>query len=279
MSDSPALLVFGASNAVGHYFLQAIEQPCLAISRHPQAELPKVLWLRSDFEHFQPSDAIEHVVCLGALDAFESWFKRQSMRPLHVVALSSLSRFWKAQSPDPKERLLAASLAQSETALRAQCQARSCTLTLVRPSLIWGAGRDHSLTPLARSARRFRLLPMPNQKGGLRAPVHASDVATAVHSALTMRCDGAVHVEGAERLHARQVLKRIARSVGALALPIPGFAVQGALRVARMLKVQSGPGAWQRYLCDQVLESIESEAIAFQSRRGFDPVAADWERD
>jgi hypothetical protein len=54
--------------------------------------------------------------------------------------------------------------------------------TILRPTLIYGAGIDRSITPIVQRALRLRLFPIP-LAGGLRQPVHADDIARAVVAA------------------------------------------------------------------------------------------------
>ena len=56
---------------------------------------------------------------------------------------------------------------------------RGIACTVFRPTLIYGAGTDRSLAPIARFARRWRVLPVPLGANGLRQPVHARDLAAA----------------------------------------------------------------------------------------------------
>ena len=51
---------------------------------------------------------------------------------------------------------------------------RNVAGTIFRPTLIYGTGRDRSLAPIARFARRWRVLPLPVGARGLRQPVHAA---------------------------------------------------------------------------------------------------------
>ncbi|MDH5347119.1 MAG: NAD-dependent epimerase/dehydratase family protein, partial [Nitrospira sp.] len=103
-----------------------------------------------------------------------------------VVALSSTSLFVKNDSSDQSEKHIACCLAEGEHALRAWAEAHGVEWVILRPTLIYGRGRDKNLTEIIRFVRRWGFFPLLGKAVGLRQPVHAEDVAAACVSALTL---------------------------------------------------------------------------------------------
>ena len=181
-------LIFGASGATGKFLLPRLlagNARVLAVSRVPRqdAASPQLRWLTGDlFNTMPPLPAgIDVLVNLGPLDAFATWFEgNPPLQARCVITLSSMSAQSKQASADPAERELAARLQAAEQRLARAASARNIAWTIFRPTLIYGDGRDRSLAPIARFARRWRVMPLPIGADGLRQPVHAADLADAV---------------------------------------------------------------------------------------------------
>lgn len=184
-------LVLGGSGAVGRFLLRRLAmsgQRAAVLSRAPapgwSAAWTELRWLRGDLDSVQFPLGRRQVLSAGPLDALARRLPAWPLAPgSRVVALSSMSAVWKLDSPNPAERSLAAGLLSDERALQAHCAAAALELVLLRPTLIYGAGIDRSLSPLLRIARRWRRLPWPLAARGRRQPVHADDVAAALLAA------------------------------------------------------------------------------------------------
>jgi nucleoside-diphosphate-sugar epimerase len=233
-------LVFGATGAVGGFLLPllgACGDEVLAASRQPAQNLSvaahapaRVSWLRADlFAPVPALPALRVIYSLGPLDAFAAWFERSvatlagSGNLARVVALSSMSAQSKADSIDPIERDVSARLRDAEMRLFAATQANAVDCTIFRPTLIYGSGRDRSLAPIARFARRWRVLPVPRGADGMRQPVHAADLAAAC---IAVRAAAATFgktyaLGGGERLRFDAMLQRIAAGPPRIAWPVP----------------------------------------------------------
>ncbi len=59
---------------------------------------------------------------------------------------------------------------------------------ILRPTLIYGHGRDKNITEIARFIRRFGFFPLLGKANGLRQPIHVEDVAEACFAALRISC-------------------------------------------------------------------------------------------
>ncbi len=227
----PATLVFGATGAIGEFLLPLLAahgESVIALSRKSPlagSNPGQVEWLRADLFADMPAlPPIETVYSLGPLDAFADWFARSApAKARRVIAFSSMSAQSKQDSPDSAERALAQRLRDAEARLLQAANARAIACTILRPTLIYGSGRDRSLAPIARFARRWRVLPIPRRADGLRQPVHAADLAAACIAVRDVAATfGQTYaLGGGERLRFDALLARIAAGPPRIALGVP----------------------------------------------------------
>jgi len=156
-----------------------------------------------------------------------------------VVALSSTSRFTKGSSSDPEEQDIARLLTECECALRIWAEARGVEWVILRPTLIYGRGRDKNITEIVNFISRFGFFPLFGRAAGLRQPVHAEDVAQACLAALgkSSRVNHAYNLSGGETLPYREMVGRVfsamERRPRLLAVPLWSFRL--ALMVLHLL--------------------------------------------
>lgn len=275
------ILVFGATGQVGRFLrprLRAAGHQVIAVSRAPASGSEEgEAWLRGDLEGDFDVSRVDAIVSAGPLDRFAAWFVRAAPVGVgHVVALSSMSAESKQTSPDAGERVLSQRLRQAEGALAEACAARHCHCTILRPTLIWGAGSDRSLTPLVRFARRAHLFPCVPGARGLRQPVHADDLAAACTSSLAkgVLAHGKIYpFGGGERLACTEMLRRVRASVGVATLPVP---LPLALLRASARLAGRGHGIVGRLGEDLCADNTAVIADLAVVPRPFRPVAADW---
>jgi nucleoside-diphosphate-sugar epimerase len=283
-------LVLGASGAVGRFLLPRLAargERVLALSRHPQPDAPGVEWIRGDLSDpalagrlppLSPGDA---VFSLGPLDAFARCHAATpTLAAARVVALGSMSAISKQASADPGERVLAARLRAAEADLLAGAARHGGACTVLRATLIYGAGVDRSLGPLARFALRWRVFPLLRDAGGLRQPVHAEDLAGACLAALDhLPRGGRVYaLGGGERLTLAAMLERVRASLPVRTLPLR-VTVPLARRLvglARRAGVPLATSMLDRATTDLVADDAPARADFGWSPRPFQPDAAAW---
>lgn len=151
-----------------------------------------------------------------------------AMGAQRVIALSSTSLITKDHSPDRLERQLAQHLADSEAAFKTWAESQRVDWLILRPTLIYGHGRDGNVAEIARTIRRLGFFPVFGKALGLRQPVHADDVAMACLAALNKPFTGKTYtLSGAEVLSYRDMLSRIFVALGKppriVHLPLPLF--------------------------------------------------------
>ncbi|MGR8931072.1 MAG: NAD-dependent epimerase/dehydratase family protein [Gammaproteobacteria bacterium] len=128
-----------------------------------------------------------------------------------IVVLSSTSRFTKHQSPNLNDQALAQSFIDSEAALQNWAEKNGIEFVILRPTLIYGLGKDKNICEITRLIRKFGFFPLLGDSKGLRQPVHCHDVAVACLSALrsATAVNNSYNLSGAERLSYRNMVERI----------------------------------------------------------------------
>jgi nucleoside-diphosphate-sugar epimerase len=118
-----------------------------------------------------------------------------------LVALSSTSRFTKVGAGDTAENAIAAKLIDSEARVQTWAESRGIEWVVLRPTLIYGQGRDKNISEMALLIRRFGFFPLLGRAQGLRQPIHAEDVAAACIAALDApaAANRAYNISGAKR--------------------------------------------------------------------------------
>ncbi|MEO6689616.1 MAG: NAD-dependent epimerase/dehydratase family protein [Dokdonella sp.] len=280
-------LVVGASGAIGRFLLPRLLEggyEVIALSRVPRAsDDPRVRWIVGDLHSgIAQLPAFDVLYSLGPLDAFARWLSRASFAGApRIIAFGSMSIETKRDSTDAHERALAARLQQAEQQLIAAADARGSRWTLFRPTLIYGAGIDRSLTPIARFALRWRVFPLLRGARGLRQPVHAQDLAAACVAVLDrgQTCGKTYALGGGERLAFTAMLARLQVSlpVRSLSLPIPLGVVYALLRIGHRLGLRSRhAGAVERLDRDLVADDTMARNDFDWTPRSFHPDARAW---
>lgn len=273
------VLVFGATSQIGHFLLPRIVAgggSVIALSRRPRAGAAGVRWVEGALPGAVPAmPQLRAVVSFGPLDALACWLAGFEQAPApRLVATSSMSVLSKRDSQVPAERGLIARLAAGEQALARQCARLGIRWTVLRPTLIYGAGLDRSLTPIARRAARWRVFPLP-QGHGLRQPVHADDLASAVLACLDSDAAAGriLAFGGGERLPAAAMFARVRDSLPMRTLPLPLGRPLLAL-MAALLPAARGPVS--RLDADLVADNGEATALLGVSARPFRVDASMW---
>lgn len=273
------VLVFGGSSQIGHFALPRLlsrGEAVLALSRRPRGAPSAVRWLRGELPDAVPElPEVTAIISFGPLAAFAQWLAHTPLVGApRVIATSSMSAQTKRESSVPAERAIARQLRDGEAALAAACARHGCAWTVLRPTLVYGAGLDQSLTPLARRGMRLRVFPLP-AGSGLRQPVHADDIAQAVVAALA--CPAAagriVPIGGGERLSAQEMFARVRHSLPlvTMPLPLPPWLLRAGGRLAPRLR-----GPLSRLDADLIADNDELQQLLGIRPRAFRPDASMW---
>ena len=142
-----------------------------------------------------------------------------------LIALSTSSVLFKAESSDPHERELARSLRRAEVEVQRICEDRGISWTIFRPTMIYDPGRDGNVSAIADFVRRFGVFPIVRPGAGRRQPIHADDVAQAMAAApdAPEARNALFGLPGGETLPYREMVRRIFESLGRrpILLPLP----------------------------------------------------------
>lgn len=162
-------------------------------------------------------EVVSYWVCLTPIWVLPDYFALlEASGARRVVVLSSTSRFTKVGSGDAAEVAIAAKLADAEARVQAWAEARGIQWVVLRPTLIYGLGRDKNITEIARFVRRFGFFPVFCMAQGLRQPIHAVDVAAACVGALQApgAANRAYNISGGETLSYRDMVARVCVALG-----------------------------------------------------------------
>jgi nucleoside-diphosphate-sugar epimerase len=273
MNEAAVVLVLGASGPVGRCFLERTRDQrirAIAVSRRvPKQSWPHVTWLQHDLER-EPAD-----VRTGALVSFGPLAHALTQVELgrglgRVIALSSASTQFKRRSSDRAERRQMAALLECEKSLKNACRERDIVLTLLKPTMIYGDGSDGNVSRIGDLVRRLPVVPVAGR--GLRAPVHADDLARLTVECLIAGADsaGSWLLAGGESLAYPDMVRRIAAAEGRSVrlLRLPAWLTKPAVRVARLtgrLKDVS-PAMIDRQAMDLVVDDTPA-----REQLGWDP--------
>lgn len=273
-----SVFVFGLSGQVGEALAPGLLErfgSVDALSRHSRDDTPGVHWLCGSLEDMPPGGAMAQdiVVSLGPLDAFARWYCNTRPAASRIIALGSTGLRDKSASSDPQERELAQRLADAEASLVDAGRQYGAAITVLRPTLLYGNGRDRSLTPLVALARRWRFLPIPSTARGLRQPVHVDDVAGAVLACLeapaALTAGRAYDLPGGEVLAFGAMVRRSLErhAPGARVLVVPGFVFHALAWMAARLGKGPAAGSLSRLAADQTADATPAR-LAFGYKPG-----------
>ena len=216
--------VLGASSFVGRCMLpllRAVGWQVVAFSRKPVDTCDGIEWrVLSPFPAPplpQEERGVDYWICVAPIWVLPDYFSLiEASGARRVVALSSTSRFTKVASCDPAETAMAAKLSESEARVQAWAEARGIEWVVLRPTLIYGLGRDKNITEMARFVCRFGFFPLLGRAQGQRQPIHVEDVAAACVAALQASdaANRAYNLSGGETLPYREMVARVFVALG-----------------------------------------------------------------
>ena len=280
-------LVLGGSGQIGEPLIERLRAggwQVVALSRQPRPDGDGLHWLQGGFDRVPTLPSrVEAIISCGPLDRFAAWYAQAMVEAPRVVAFGSTSIETKQVSPDPAERDLVARLQQGERTVFDTAASRSASATLLRPTLVYGRGRDASLSRIAALGRRLGRFPLPRGADGLRQPVHVDDLADAAIACLDRPGVGAMAyaLPGGETLAYREMVERV---LGALQPPVrvrelPPWLFNGVLRLAQSGGYARGLGgaAVARMREDLVFDATPARADLGYAPRPFRPTAAMFE--
>ncbi len=250
-------LIFGATSAIGRGVqarLDARRDDCTCVTRGAKPVGSRARWIVGALPEIRIDVGCDFVASLGPLDAFVRWLEHASLAGVRrVVALSSTSIHVKRGSSDLAERALAETLAASEAALVERCSRAGVAWTVLRPTLIYGAGG--ALAEIAVLARRFRFALVPRGANGKRMPVHVGDVAAAVVAATAAEAaaDRAYDLPGGEAIAYRAMVARVLAALPSRPRLVVAPDVMARPLLALAARLRGGSPALVARMCDDLV--------------------------
>lgn len=239
--------VLGATSLVGECLLPLLTQAdwrVIAFSRRViEDSSDHVKWSPISSSKVSCSDGaprVPHWICVAPIWVLPDYFEMiEACAVQRIVALSSTSRFTKEASLDVEEQAVAHRLADAEDRFRTWAENKRIEWVILRPTLIYGRGRDTNISDIARFIRRFGFFPIFGQANGLRQPVHAADVASACFFALDSpsATNRDYNISGAETLPYRAMVSRIFAAIGSRSrlLSVPMWVFRIAVTALRLI--------------------------------------------
>ena len=284
MSESPRhALVFGASGQIGRRVCDNLLRQgwqVHAVSRAAQEDAAGLRWLKGDFQHGDGLPArVDAVFSCGPLDGFAQWHSLNASVAPRIVAFGSTSVEVKRDSVDASERDIASRLRSAEALLFSTAAKHGAQAAVLRPTLVYGAGRDLTLTRIVALARRTGFFVLPRNANGGRQPVHVQDLADA---ALAVADIPATHAQayalpGGETLPYAQMVERVLHSLQppARLLQVPSPVFNGVLSLARVFGKMQGMGdaVVARMQQDLVFDLEPARRDFGYAPRAFEPTA------
>ena len=218
----PFAVIFGATSLVGRYLVKRLADSgfdglCLSRRTEPvrYETPPSFVWKTVSERESLRVPASTTFFSLAPLSALPALVGRISGGD-RLIALSTSSVLFKAESSDPDERNLAQALRRAETEVQSLCRDRGIAWTIFRPTLIYDPGHDRNVSVIATFVRRFGVFPVVWPGTGRRQPIHADDVALAMAAAASVpAAPGALFdLPGGDTLTYREMVCRIFESSG-----------------------------------------------------------------
>jgi nucleoside-diphosphate-sugar epimerase len=277
-------LVFGASGQIGMPLLDRLRDDgwrVYAVSRTARAEQPGLVWLQGDLTRVETlPQQVRAIFSCGPLDLFAQWYAHTHVVSPRVIAFGSTSIDVKRGSADAEERDLALRLHTGEQLLLQTALARGAAATILRPTLIYGAGQDRNLNRIAQVARRLGRLVLPRDAIGLRQPVHVHDLADAAFRCIDadVSFGHAYALPGGETLTYREMVARVLAALQPspklYEVPSPVFNIALAAAHAAGFALDFNEAAVTRMRSDLVFDPADAQRDFGYSPRGFKPTAA-----
>lgn len=171
------ILLTGANGVVGYALQQKLDlEQYLKVSRCPGHG--NLVWDMQSNNSAIELPSLSHLIHCAPI-----WLLPAHMQALYDAGIrqftvfSSTSVVSKINSRNTIEQELVERLSTSEQAIEMFCKDHDCSLTILRPSLIYGYGRDQNVNHIAGFIDKYGFAVVAGKAEGLRQPVHADDLA------------------------------------------------------------------------------------------------------
>jgi len=274
------ILVTGAKGVVGVPLCEALSKSnrdFLSVSRHSNNR-DSIQWdliCSSERNRTNLKSSLEGVTRL--IHCAPIWLLPANLAFLNevgvkqIVVFSSTSVLSKKSSQNAHEQSLVTQLADAENKVADFCSLQKIDLTILRPTLIYGYGRDQNVSHIAKFIRRYKFMFLVGKASGLRQPVHADDLVNAALSCLTTRKHKKMiyNLAGRDVLTYREMVERIFNGLGyktrIFSIPLNVFRL--ALTCANKL----GKFSYTPEMADRMNQDLDYDYSDAERDLGFAP--------
>ncbi len=213
------VVVLGAGSFVAPVLIKELLKQnhfVIAISRQPD---PKSLFLKHQKYQQLPLQALisKDLVADSLVSLMPLWEAAPLMPKLKLkqlskaVFLSSSSVTTKKNASSAKDRQLAQKLLKAEDTLERFFQASELAVIFLRPTMLFGYGKDQNLSFILSNLKRWPVMPLLGQAEGLRQPLHTDDLVEGIVLALAAEGEkGRIELGGATRLTYQELVRSLA---------------------------------------------------------------------
>lgn len=234
-------------------------------------------WLAWDMSNAPPPsldgtlDCVVHAAPLWVLP--EHVARLADTGVARIVCFSSTSALTKRQSTSGAERVLAESLNRAEHRIREESSRFGVATTVLRPTMIYGYGRDANVCAIAGFIRRYGFFAVAGAGHGRRQPVHADDLVEAVIAVLDRDETGGrtYNLGGGEVLTYRTMVARIFTALRrpVRIIRVPTALYRSILAMAGIFNSNITPSMAARMNRDMVFDAADAQRDFGFAPQGF----------
>lgn len=273
LQAAPVLLL-GADGAAGREALVALLEggaSVIAVSRRvPDFGRPNLTWLQYDLARETARVQAPVMVCASAGALPGAARQARAMPSLRrIVAVASAAVRFDRHSREADRRRKADDMARAEEQLQDLCLRRDITLTLLRPTQVYGGADGSRFDEVERWIERRGWFPIAGN--GLRQPVHAGDLAALLVRLAGRPEAGVFELGGGETLAYPDFVRRIASAHGRRlrTVRVPAALLDPLVRILSAPRPR--PGMAGRQNMDRVVDDTGARQALGWNPRPFRP--------
>lgn len=219
------VVVIGATSQIGLFLVaRLLKAGAAVLAVKHEKEVPfehsNLRWIHGELTRGELE--LDNYMADIAIYCASLWLVKDSLHALEkagvkrLVAFGSTSMFTKSTSKNDGEQKVVEKLLRAESELPEACATHNIEWTILRPTMIYGAGLDGNVVSIARSITRHGRFPILPPASGLRQPVHADDLAAcAINAAISHRARNRTYnISGGETLTYRELVARVFTTLG-----------------------------------------------------------------
>lgn len=283
MNSTAQIVILGGRSLITPYLMNRLSEQGLGaqiISRRALADLPegftcRTLDINDGPEWTAPSGSV--VVSLLPICILAENLSH-FMEAKSIIAISSTGIFNKSEKASKRDRSISKNLEYAENRIDNWSKRNLTTYTVLRPTMIYDGKHDGSIARIAKIIKNFYIFPISFPGKGLRQPVHADDVATAIINAIdNHECTNqSFNIAGGEILSYREMVRRILLGLNRIPVVfmLPAWILRTLFRILSFLKIinetRYGPELFDRmnedmvFYCEDGLQALKYNPRKFK---------------